>query len=59
MKLALLLIVMLLSGCATLDDYAQTATRTTKDFMSGFKCNVQGHSFSFCAEDVKPASYKP
>ena len=59
MKIALLLTAVLLSGCATLDDYMQSATRTTKDFMSGFKCDVQGHTFSFCAEDVKPASYKP
>jgi len=59
MKLVLLLSAVLLSGCATLDDYMQSATRTTKVFMSGFECNIQGHSFGFCAESVKPASYKP
>ena len=59
MKTVLLLTAVLLSGCATFDDYVQTATRTTKVFLSGFKCDVQGHSFSFCAEDVKPVSYKP
>lgn len=51
--------VALLAGCATLDNYLQSASATAKDVMSGFKCDVQGHSFSFCAEDVKPAGYKP
>jgi hypothetical protein len=59
MKSALLLTAVLLSGCATLDDYLHSATATTKDVISGFKCDIQGHSFSFCADDVKPASYKP
>ena len=59
MKLAVLLTVLLLSGCATLDNYLQSASNTAKDVMSGFKCDVQGHSFSFCAEDVTPAGYKP
>lgn len=59
MKLIVLVAVVSLSGCATLDDYLQSASKTAKDVMGGFKCDVQGHSFSFCAQDVKPASYKP
>lgn len=57
MRLVLLLLVVLLAGCATLEDYVQSATNTAKDVMAGFKCDVQGHSFSFCAEDIKPAGY--
>lgn len=58
MKPAVLLTVLLLSGCATLDDYVHSA----KQFVAGFDCDIQGYKFDACGaadNNIKPASYKP